>query len=185
MAKVIEVFAMKGGVGTSTASLAIAHQASKQGLRVLLVDNAVNHDICHLAGLPSESEQEWENLTIKQLSRTDKMHQYSNEFDLVVVDCGASPTDIFDEDAERVLVVRNEYVSLRNSTSVKKDRAVCFFQEGNALIENDVKMVLGTRVTFAQIDTSVSRAIDAGMFFSRSITHDWAKGFIETTTTVA
>lgn len=185
MAKVIEVFAMKGGVGTSTASLAIAHQATEQGLRVLLVDNAVNHDICNLAGIPNNAEQEWDNLTVKKLSRTDKMHQYSNEFDLVVVDCGANPTDIFDEDAERVLVVRNEYLSLRNAVSVKKDRAVCFYQEGNALIQSDIKNVLSTEVTFVPIDTAVSRAIDAGMFFSRGIVHEWAKDFVETKTTVA
>jgi hypothetical protein len=103
----------------------------------------------------------------------------------VVVDCGSNPTDIFDDEAERVLVVRNEYLALRNSTKVKKDRVVCLFQEGNALIQSDIKNVVGAPVTFVPINTAVSRSIDAGMFFSREIVHEWAKDFVKTKVTLA
>lgn len=184
MAQVIEVFAMKGGVGTSTTALSIAHQASNKGLRVLLVDNALSHDILALAGM-SASCMTQDNMTVEVLGRGAKMHQYSNEYDLVVVDCGSNPTDIFDDEAERVLVVRNEYLALRNSAQVKKDRVVCLYQEGNALIQSDVKNVVGVPTTFVQIDTAVARSIDAGMFFSREIVHGWAEDFVSTKTVVA
>ena len=184
MAQVIEVFAMKGGVGTSTTALSIAHQASNSGLKVLLVDNAGSHDILALAGM-SASCMTQDNMTVEVLGRGAKMHQYSDEYDLVVVDCGSNPTDIFDDEAERVLVVRNEYLALRNSASIKKDRVVCLFQEGNALIHSDIKNVVSAPVTFVPINTAVSRAIDAGMFFSREIVHEWAKDFVSTKTTVA
>lgn len=184
MAQVIEVFSMKGGVGTSTTALSIAYQASEKGLRVLLVDNAVSHDILSLAGMTAHCKT-FENLTVEELNRTAKMHHYSDEYDLVVVDCGANPTDRFDDESERVLVVRNEYLALRNANSSQKDRAVCFYQEGNALIHNDVKNVLNTEVTFVPIDSNVARGIDAGMFFSREIIHEWAKDFVKTKTVVA
>jgi hypothetical protein len=62
---------------------------------------------------------------------------------------------------------------------------VCLFQEGNALIQNDIKNVVSAPVTFVPINTAVSRAIDAGMFFSREIVHEWAKDFVKTKVTLA
>lgn len=187
--RVIEVSALKGGVGTSTVATAIALELAKvYPDKVVLLDQSKYLDIFSIIGMGgyhrNRAEIIGENgLTvvggeIEALEGALAFDIHSYEF--VVIDAGTTPRDgdYFGVDPFRISVVANAYLSLRPHTVVKAhkiDAFVCVLNDGGVLNIGDVNNVLSqfkASMHVFKIDSSVARTIDAGLFVSRSTLYE-------------
>lgn len=174
----IEISSPKGGVGTSTAACGISVALSKAGNKVLLIDMRTGGDISALMGMehPENIDIVGEN---SGHSYPDGIHGY----DYIVIDAGNQTFDYPPHvPLRRIGVVRNEYLALREVVNKNKplkhayDEYIAFIFPNNVLNSSDVSSVIQGKVTFVDIDDRVSRAIDAGLFYSRweNLCSEWS-----------
>lgn len=159
----------KGGVGCSTVASAIAIASAKRGTKTLLVDGKPGqlNGLLGIGDRPYEGEvaEVTENLWL-----TDSVGLSNNpsQYELVVVDAGMSQSDFGLVNAERLGVVRNCYLSLKNAVNgVKCDSFVCIEETERALNSRDAQSVLQVPVTSIKYETAVNRAVDAGLIVNR------------------
>jgi hypothetical protein len=163
--------------------------AKKSPERVLLLDLSKNEDCTAVLGLGTNSlrENNYFDMTIKGLTRQEMKDTLSvGDYDFVVIDAGTETTRQYGLGIPdlRVQVVRNEYMSLRAETLAGRQSfgaCVVLFQKDNALTVSDVQTVLRNIPTVIEINSNVSRAIDAGLLASReNLWSEWTDSIIET-----
>lgn len=173
----------KGGVGCSTVASAIAIASAKRGTKTLLVDGKPGqlNALLGIGDRPYEGEvaEVTENLWL-----TDSVGLSNNlsQYELVVVDAGMIQSDFGLVNAERLGVVRNCYLSLKNAVNgVKCDSYLCIEETERALNARDAEMVLRAPVTRVPYDFAVNRAVDAGLMVNRVPNiATWAELVLET-----
>lgn len=178
MTKHILCHSYKGGVGTTTVACSIALIASQDDTKVLLVDCSPQRDTLSWLGFPHKGcglhESVLPNLDLAILDEVGysfaEATGQTDEYDLVVIDAGTTNYRLHAEDTTQVLVVRNDYMALRNATLNKtSNNAVVLVEPNRVLTKSDCKQVLGAENTvFVEWDEAVSRAIDAGVMPTRA-----------------
>lgn len=188
--RVIEVSARKGGVGTTVMATAIAVSLADKGERVLFVDSTKTGDVFSVLAITTPSAGEVSEATptlsvvmaSPQVLSADKV----SEHDVVVVDAGVTKQDGQDYwgvKPYRVAVVRNAYLSLRNEVTNRRsatiDTLIVVKEEGAALTFADAVNVVGNGVRALEVpySTELARAVDAGLFTTRSHLYTWAEAF--------
>lgn len=187
--KVLEVSARKGGVGTSTVAVALAVSLAKARPNgVLLVDSSEYGDSFSIlgasvpAGYGSHSVCGEYGLTVAW-STPDALRKVAPNdifsYDFVVIDAGLATHDgdYFGETPFRISVVANSYLSLRAQTmaKVRPNAFVSLHNDENVLTTSDTANVLngyGAPLHVFPVNSAVSRAIDAGLFASRTALYE-------------
>jgi MinD-like ATPase involved in chromosome partitioning or flagellar assembly len=180
MTKHILCHSYKGGVGTTTVACSIALLASQDNTRVLLVDCSPHRDTLSWLGLPNEvfgfHEEVHPNLDLalvneKHYPFTEAIRRL-DDYEVVVIDAGTTNYRLFTESVTKVLVVRNDYMALRNAVNnkVKPDTAIVVLMEPNRVLTfKDAGQVLGgSPIVKMEWDEAVPRAIDAGLMPTRA-----------------
>ena len=181
--KALLVTSHKGGVGCSTVASSIAIASAKRGTKTLLVDGNPSQ-LTGLLGLVDRPYDGEVTEVTENLWLTDSVGLSNNpsQYELVVVDAGMSQSDFGLVNAERLGVVRNCYLSLKNAVNgVKCDSFVCIEETERALNSRDAEMVLNAPVTRVPYDFAVNRAVDAGLIVNRvPDIAPWTKLILET-----
>lgn len=167
MNDVVSFHQTKGGQGTTTLAAATASLAAQSGVRVLFVDMC--GDACAVLGVSQYQDavplEVVQNLWLTPVPFDEIRHP---SFDLVIVDAGRN--DKVNVDGRRVLVVRPEYVALRNavaSSSTFTDLIVVT-EPGRALTVADSERALGmTSALTVEASPVVARCVDAGLLAAR------------------
>lgn len=177
---IINLFAAKHGVGTTTTAAMIA-----ASLRTALL---VAHDIADAAavlGMPQPDPLEdhsldhgtinmWpDEVQLRSLDTEAVPYSMINAIDELSIDAVLDwgTTTPFNTKGTNVLVVDNSYLSLRRSVMIPRaeyDDVVCVFHQGNALQLNDVEHALGSSAIVLSYDPLIARAVDAGLMLSRT-----------------
>jgi MinD superfamily P-loop ATPase len=173
--KHIEVSASKGGVGTSTLSACLAIGLANTGKSVLLVDMSKHGDCFALTGVSRTSgivDAFVDGMSMTHIATSPLDTDVDKSFDHVIYDAGINGLQDYavSGDVYRLAIVPNAYTALRNMMHVARgyDAMVSVITEGNALNAKDVEQVMGlTAITQMPIKSEISRAIDAGMLFTR------------------
>ena len=166
----------KGGVGCTTVASSVACLLAKPNTPTLLVDAGTNRDTYAWLGVPTPSEttdpvEVQANLWVVCADTAQEILSLNlTTYAYVVVDAGQRPISLslFDGD-ERVLVVRNDYLALRNAVTPdvraprNYTRAVVITEPERALTLQDCKSVLGIETLPIEWLPALSRAIDAGL----------------------
>lgn len=179
MANIYDVHAYKGGVGVTTTACALALHFCEKGNKTLLLGRDKHADALSWLGCSGNNGV----TAIKQgldhaLSTTDVN---IDNYEIVVVDNGQEPLATYFTNVVNVVVVRNDYISLKNTLNKEHDILVAFVADTNALSAQDVAYTLGSTPVVAKIDPSVARAIDAGLAISRNHLFPWTEkiaGFV-------
>jgi len=191
MTKIYDIHSYKGGVGVTTTACSLALTLTEKG-KVLLVDSGYSCDTYAWLGLgePTHRKGEihegvFENLDIVRLGDSEKFPTVTAKtYDFVVIDNGRNSSQEFPTDfiTERVCVVRNDYLTLRNTANrfAKSELLVAFVTEGAALTARDICSVLGREPVEALVNNNSQRAIDAGLAPMRLKTQfGWASSLAE------
>lgn len=166
----------KGGVGTTTVASSVACLLAHNGSKTLLIDAGTNPDTYGWLGAPNPHIMEnpfevHENLWVVRATSTDDvLFLDKSDYECVVLDAGQSEVALTpSDDHQEVVVLRNDYLSLRNSVhkTEKCDLAVIVVEEGRPLTVRDCTQVLGIEVVPMPIDTAFARSIDAGLSYHR------------------
>jgi hypothetical protein len=181
--KHIEFSASKGGVGTTTFSVALAIGLAKSGKSVLLVDTSKYGDCFAVYGssVPSIEKatsapivEVKDNLSIMFASLSFPIPDCSANYDHIIYDAGVNGFAKYhtseNDTVYRIGVVTNEYVSLRNLTMNKNkyDAIVLFHKDEFALNAKDVAQLFGaTPKAQMEYSAKTARSIDAGLLPSR------------------
>jgi len=177
--KIIQVVSAKGGVGTTVTACAIALSHAEQGKKVLIVGA---DDVCAVLNIPSPTSglaptQVLYNLHYVQFD--DFLTSYGEfGYEVVIVDRETDKyISFYDEiETETVLVVTNEYISLRNTvqwkSTFKNLTIVGRYIDDRPLTKSDAESVLFSAYPHAKVlwvgtHDSVARAVDAGLFVTR------------------
>ncbi len=150
----------KGGVGTSTVAALYALAAARSGQRIrLTATNAPGvEDLAAILGIPAPAPGD-----IAEVAPGLTLADHADPAAANVVDAG---TDSFSDHAGRVLLVlRNDYLSLRRALAAPRTSGLILVSEPNrALGRRDVEDVLATPIVAeVHVDPSTARAIDAGI----------------------
>lgn len=167
--RAITLYSMKGGVGTTTTAVALAHEAAEAGLRVLIIDAATGHDVAAVAGSqepkPLSIHQLDDNLSMVTVLELARIGAFINDpnYDLLVIDTGH--VRLAGEKFQAIQVLTNSYLSLRRAVADKNDdEIISIINPAGALIAKDVNHCVG-RTPIVQIDhkPEIARAVDAGL----------------------
>lgn len=167
--RVIELYARKGGQGTTTVAAGVAIEAHRGGATthiqcrdyrdMLSVLGLADSDHVELAG----PMQIMHGLTIGDDVPLD--------VDVLVIDAGQHPgynDRPVTAPKTRLLVTRNCFLALRRSFTERPDGVVLVFEPGRSLGAIDVGKAIGAPVKVViDIDPAVARAVDGGLFTSR------------------
>ena len=173
--KYIEVSASKGGVGTSTISACLAIGLAQTGKKVLLVDMSKRGDCFALTGVSLTSgivESFVDGMSMTHIATSPLASGVDKSYDHVIYDAGTNGLQDYavSGNVYRLAIAPNAYTALRNMTTIVRgyDAMVSVITEGNALNAKDVEQVMGlTALAQMPIKPEISRAIDAGMLFTR------------------
>lgn len=158
MARHIHLTSSKGGQGVTTTALLLARSFEEQGLTVALVDQR-DGDLRAALGAAYTTDEFY--------TVTDNVtwHRYGSVFDAdVIIWDNCKPTV---NKYESYVVVRNCYLSIRRSMNTKGDGVISVMEDGRALTEDDIELVMNKPLVLSvPIDNVISRKIDAGLFNS-------------------
>lgn len=165
----------KGGTGCTTFASSTALLLAESGAPTLLVDAGINHDTYGWLAMVTPHdckviENAIDNLDVVSVDSLDEYLALDfNNYTHVVVDAGQSKIEIpfsDDDDIKRTLVVRNDYLSLRNSVSngaLQYDMALVILEPNRALNLRDCQTVLGIETVAVEYSIDWARSIDAGL----------------------
>ena len=165
--RIINVYADKGGVGSTTtaAMLAlVAHGPTRLYARTLDERN----DLCAALGLPRPADDDTPVPVREGLKIVCGDPLDDDPFDYTQIISGhAAVTD--DDRFCNVLVTRACYLALRKSVDINfsPDHAIVIVEPGRALSARDVKHAVGCEVTELVYCPTISRAVDAGLLSTR------------------
>jgi len=176
----INLFPAKHGIGTTTLAVVLTYWLDKHphtGRPLLSVPNYLDAvDVTAIIGCTNNIETKLWGMTDIPIGRlawgyTSEAAYHDNEVCIhLPIDALNVPQKDLDPDAINILVVTNDYTTMRRATSTcaKFEHAVCVLREG-VLRETDVSNVLGIpNIAFTQNYQDVHRSIDAGLF-TRSV----------------
>lgn len=164
--RVITVAGAAGGVGTTTACIAVALYNANRGVRTLLASSDYSGLITALGSFPQARRlcEVTANLTVADIAEAT-LADVRDDYPIVVVDNG---TDLTDAD---VWCIASDYRSLRALTRAEVyERASLVVRlefDGSALGEREAVDVLGVPVITVHRNPAVARTIDAGLVVSR------------------
>ena len=174
---IYHVTSHKGGVGVTTTACSLAGSLARQGHKTLIVDGAPHKDCYSWLGLPSDTLlSPVEASSHYPLWVTTRWEIPNDEYDFIVADGGVGRAPL-SASAHTICVVRNDYMTLRNTVphTSKYDTFVMLEIAGGVLNSNDISAVLSRKVHVVKMDESAQRAIDAGMALMRQNTvFGWA-----------
>ena len=163
----------KGGVGCTTVACSVATLLASNGSPTLLVDAGLNADTYAWLGAvspdnetrPTEASP---NLWVVRATSAEQVVALNlAPYSYVVTDAGQRPMSLsFSEGDEKVLVVRNDYMALRNSVNhdmKQYHKAVVVMEPERVLTAGDCRNVLGVETLTVDWLPALSRAIDAGL----------------------
>ena len=163
----------KGGVGCTTVACSVATLLADNGSPTLLVDAGLNADTYAWLGIgtPDEDTEPTEvraNLWVVRATSAEQVVALNlAPYSYVVTDAGQRPMSLsFTEGDEKVLVVRNDYMALRNSVNhdmKQYHKAVVVMEPERVLTAGDCRNVLGVETLTVEWLPALSRAIDAGL----------------------
>lgn len=194
MTHIIDIHSYKGGTGVTTTACATALAFARQGRKTLLVDAQDKPTTYAWLSLPEPSQGNtfttvtFDNGESQFALVTDDESGPVNfdDYEVVVYDNGRETNIPYGEmgyPVSRVCVVRNDYLTLRNTVTYRgagtpevpsEDAFVLFIHKEGALSERDVQAVLSNEVISTSIDPQAQRAIDAGLASTRRL-FDWAE----------
>lgn len=186
--------ARKGGVGTTVVACAIAVTLSNKE-RVLLVDSTKSGDAYAVLGMAIGSvgiyNDATDTLSVVTASAETLSVSEMNEYDVIVIDAGVTTNDGRDywgENPHKVTVVRNAYLSLRAEVASRRpspNTLVVITESGHALAFGDATSVVGKVGQSLEVPytTDLARAVDAGLFITRSHLYSWAEALYDSATT--
>lgn len=160
---IISVVGAKGGVGTSSFTVALALAAVNDGKRVCIIGDTA--DAAAIIGLAHKPADGMALDVVPRLDLFDNMPpdrwMEDHQYDLVLSADPDLPHDT------RLLVIRGCYLALRRAVTsdiaADADAAVLFMEKERALGKPDVEDVLGIPVMVTvPVQPSVARAIDSG-----------------------
>lgn len=174
-------YTVKGGQGCSTAAVAAALTLSRTQ-PVDLVGSGVDHRM--ILGMPTRyhADEDGRNKPESSAAGWDVTlwdgdgPEQADPDRRQVIDAGNLTGRSFPESPtlcveERILVIRNDYMAIAHAMSAPtQPTGVLLIEEpGRALTRTDVASVLGTSVPLfaVPLDTTVARAVDAGLFSHR------------------
>lgn len=174
MTLIYDIHAYKGGVGVTTTACSLALTLANKGHATLLVDSGYSPDTYAWLALPEptsrgEVSNPFANLCLVRIGESEKLSSLNIvHYDFVVIDNGRNSSQEYPTayTVQRVCVVRNDYMTLRNTVNrfaPSDELLVAFIGEGFALTTNDVESVLGKKQVVVPIATEAQRAIDAGL----------------------
>lgn len=173
MTTIYDIHSYKGGTGVTTTACATAMALAKNGRRTLLVNAQPTDDVsAWMAYVTQDAITTFrENLDHFHTKSGDFM-RYFHHYDDIVIDNGRNTAQTYDTvlSVVRVCVVRNDYMTLRNTVGKyqsDKELLVLFFDNARVLSVRDVADVLGSQPIVAKLETDVQRSIDAGMASTR------------------
>jgi cellulose biosynthesis protein BcsQ len=172
--KIIDVYGVKGGVGTTTTAVALAVKLSQNnsdrsfGITCSSNDELSLSDLHGVAGNRSEDYNLTDNLVLCPVHK---------KVDYLIVDNGfATNKSVYNGDYT-VYVVDNSYLSLKRAVildlnlSTNNDAMwVRIIRPGGALIDRDIDDVLSLHNNVRcqiDLDPSIARAVDAGILVRR------------------
>lgn len=177
----------KGGVGTTLAATTFALYLHEQNFNVAILHGQPNYadDISLILNTNRLSESTRmsnpkNNLWIsndfpsnQSFSLDTFLHKWPklHDLDYVIIDWG---TNAVVRDGHQVIVLENNYLSLRNYLDATLNigdenfstQFWCTFNPANALTKQDVTALCGKTI-FVDVDPLINRAVDAGLFESR------------------
>ena len=172
--KIIDVYGVKGGVGTTTTAVALAAKLAQNasdktfGITCASNDELSLSDIHGVAGNRSEDYNLTDNLV---LSPVDK------KVDYLIVDNGFATNKSTYNGDDTIYVVDNSYLSLKRAVSLDLNLStnrnamwVRVIRPGGALIDRDIDDVLTLENNVRcqiPLDSSIARAVDAGILVRR------------------
>ena len=183
MTTIYNVHAYKGGVGVTTTACALAVRLAKEGNKTLLVSDDESGDAPSWLGVPVGNgiSPIAQNLDYVQ----GFFGNVADDYDSIVVDSGRNASRSYPQPHRvvNVVVVRNDYITLKNTLNKPYDVLVAFISEKSALNAQDVAQTLnaktrGPEFIVANIDPAVARAVDAGLAMSRDHLFPWTEQIV-------
>lgn len=166
MTRIINLYSLKGGQGTSTTAVLLARQFADQGQTVLLADRK-NGDLPALLGVGGDGPALRSVSPMVNLYVGQGYEMPSQGYDVVIGDMGE-----FIAVAENYLVIQPDYVSLKRATDqhemVKASNGVIIVRPADrVLTDRDVVTVLGIpHIATLNMSADVARTSDAGILLS-------------------
>jgi hypothetical protein len=166
------IYGAKGGVGTSTIAALLALSCAPLG-RTLLVDTSITNDLEAVLGVPGSVDRSLTTVIADSLYLANLETQAPPVWDVEIIDAGTGTTntqrDAIESSAITVLVVRNDYLSLRRATlSPYKPTHLVLREASRALDARGCGSLHGLPAIVVEVDPALARTIDAGLLVNRS-----------------
>lgn len=188
--KIIEFSASKGGVGTTNVACSVAMAYANAGHNVLLMDLGMERDTSGWFGVQRFDRSQDHIQVAYNISLFSPWWQASTitsvpipegEWDVVVVDAGREKLRYNgDLNIERVYVMTNDYLSMRNTVGEQNraDRYVAVIEDGKVLTYKDVCNVIGANAVRVHRTEQQGRRIDAGTAPAHAMENEWVREFL-------
>lgn len=167
----IDIVSPKGGNGVTTLAALLALRFADNYKKVLLVVSEPQ-EVLAILGLPAVPPGNMGVFEVQKnvcLVNFDEGVPDTSDFDVLIMDIKEPLTDLADIN---IVVLRNDYLSLRKSTTMDLDKSKTivagYIHEGGVLGIRDIKAVVGRQdVVELEWSTALARTIDAGLLTDR------------------